>query len=492
VFHNRKHDVLALRDLGIEVAHKRAYDTMLMSHFVDENIRNKGLEYLSKRYGGKPKARTDEMDVFIKAFGWDWIPVEIMAPYAIRDAEVTYELYEKLLPTFRGEGFDGPLWQRELRFSDLISRMEVMGVSVDRALCKSESAYGHERMEEIRNELGLNPASPKDLEFLLIDSLGLAVEERTPTGAPSFNKKAMALYEEQLEQRHDPTAALVLEYRGWQKTVSSNYDAYLDLVTPAGTLHPNFKLHGTRTGRLSCEKPNLQQLPRSSPKRWNGNLKRAFLARPGYRLYEADYSNLELRLCAVYSQEPNLLNPLAQGFKPFDVMAEQLGWPRQNCKTFTYATLYGGGDRRISNLFALDRHQAAAMRQEWFASYPLVQAASDRATRLARQRGYVSMWTGRRRHLRHPDDWHKAFNALLQGGAAELVKSVMLNLAQVIDWDSCRMLLQVHDSVVFEIAQGTEDRWLPIIREVMQDVGTLHAQFGRIPFPVEIKEWASE
>lgn len=490
VCHNLKHDELALANLGIDIKKKKRYCTMLMAHWVNENLPNKSLEYVSKHYGGRPKDKSALMEQFIKVFGWGGVPVEIMRPYAETDAELPYFLFEKIYPTFQAEGFDGPLWERELKFVDLIQRMEAIGVLIDQDLCEQEIEYGTERMQVIRKELnGLNPMSGKDLHFLLIDQLGLPVQKLTDKGAVSFDKEAMEAYEQILELRKDPTASRILEYRGWQKTVSSNYESYMSLLSHKGTVHPNFKLWGPRTTRLSCEKPNLQQIPRSSANRWNGRLKKAFLPRPGFRNYEFDYANLEFRLAAVYSQEPNMILPLSQGFKPFDAMAEQLGWERQDCKTFTYATLYGGGIKRIRDLFDIPFEEAKQRRSDWFGTYPAVQVSSNKASRLAERRGYVSLWTGRRRHLSR-NEGYKAFNSLLQGGAAELVKSVMLALDEVIDWDECSMLIQVHDSIWFQIATGTEDKWIPIIREIMENVSAHNKHFGKIPFPVDMKEIA--
>lgn len=488
LMHNAKHDILALEQIGINVRHKKYYCTMLEAHFVNENLPNKGLDYVSKWCGGQPKNASKLMDKFIKQMGWGAIPVEVMRPYAENDACLPYHIHNKLYPTFVAEGYDGELWEREKRFTDLIMKMEALGIAIDSDLCEKEIEIGTQRMQTILDDLKLNPMSGPDLKKLLIDQMGLPVQKHTATGRPSFDKEAMGLYEQILELRNDDTAQKVLEYRGWQKTISSNYHSYLELQSGNGNLHPSFKLHGTRSGRLSCEKPNLQQIPRSSPKRWNGKLKKAFRPRLGFRIYEADYSNLELRLAAVYSQEPNLMGPLAEGFKPFDVMAEQLAWERQDCKTFTYATLYGGGNGRIADLFDISLKDAQKMRQNWFGNYPEILSASRKASRLAERRGYIALWTGRRRHL-GKSEGYKAFNSLLQGGAAELVKSVMLALDEVIDWVECRMLLQVHDSVVFEIAKGREDYWLSKIREVMENVGAFHPQFGKIPFPVDIKEY---
>ncbi|MFI6737426.1 DNA polymerase [Nonomuraea sp. NPDC050451] len=494
VMHNAKHDILALENLGINVRDKLYYCTMLETHFVNENLPNKGLDYVSKWLGGTPKVKSDLMAKFIKWGGWEAIPSDVIWEYAEHDACLAYYIHDKMYPRFKAEGYDGELWERERKFTDLIMRMERLGVPIDQDLCEQEIAYGTERMETILRELKHNPMSGADLKKLLIDEMGIPSQKDTPTGRPSFDKEAMGLYETILEQRNDRTAQAILEYRGWQKTLSSNYRSYLELQSGNGTLHPSFKLHGTRSGRLSCEKPNLQQIPRSSPKRWNGSLKRAFRARPGYRLFEADYSNLELRLAAVYSKEPNLVGPLQQGYKPFDSMAELLhgveytDQQRQDVKVQTYMTLYGSGIKRLKDVFGLEHEEAKKRRSDWFGAYPEILKASQKAARLAERRGYVAMWTGRRRHLTQKEGY-KAFNSLLQGGAAELVKSVMLALDEVIDWVECRMLLQVHDSVVFEIAIGTEDKWLPLIRETMERVSAFHPQFGTVPFPVDIKEF---
>lgn len=278
VFHNAKHDIKALQYFGIECT-DNYYDTMLMTHFIREELPSKSLDYVSKTYGGDPKNRGKVMQKIIDRFGWGAVPIEMMTPYASNDAKITGELFMKLLPTFRKEGFDSGLWSTEKEFTRVISDMEVLGVQIDRELSERESYIGGIRLEEIQELLGLNPGSHKDMTELFINRLGLPpMKPSAKTGEPSFDKEVMTEYEMILEQRQDPTAKLVFEWRGWSKTVTSNYRPYLSL-SYNDILHPSYKLHGTRTSRLSCEKPNLQQIPRESPKRWNGKLKRAFIAR---------------------------------------------------------------------------------------------------------------------------------------------------------------------------------------------------------------------
>jgi DNA polymerase-1 len=171
------------------------------------------------------------------------------------------------------------LWEIEQDFIRLIARIKQRGIKVDSEFSRKKAIEGTRILNQISASLGWNPGSPQQLGKYLITDLGLPVLKRTPNGAPSFDKEALTEYELHLDATGDETASKVLEYRGWQKTVSSNFQAYLDLMDENEILHPNYKVHGTRTGRLSCEKPNLQQIPRESVKPWNGDVKKAFIVR---------------------------------------------------------------------------------------------------------------------------------------------------------------------------------------------------------------------
>lgn len=492
VFHNAKHDLRSLKALGIDYQGK-FYDTMLMAHMTDENLYSKELDYLSKHFGGDPKRKSEEMEMLIKAFGWAAVPVDYIRPYGANDAYITGELFHKLLPDFQEQGFDDEIWNTEQKFIRLIAKIEDNGIPVDTDLCERELLRGLDAMKRIERDLGFNPASPIALGKFLLDDLKLPpYYKKTKGGKHTFNKNAMRYYDELLSLTDDTRAQQILAYRGWQKTTSSNYRRYLELLGPDGRLRANYKLHGTHTGRLSCADPNLQQIPRTSPNDWNGHLKKAFIAGEGFTAWEADFSQLEFRLGSAYGKVTRLIDIFADDSRDiFTEMSKDLGMSRQNTKTLNYTLQFGGGAQRIADVFGVSHSTAKGIIRNYFNQYPGLAKASSQAKYLAEKRGYVKYWTGRRRHF--ADRWEegrKAFNAICQGGAFEIVKRRMIALDEAgLNNPECRMDLQVHDSVRFEIARGKEDIYLPEIRRIMEAVND-DFNFG-LRFKVEIGEWGT-
>lgn len=377
------------------------------------------------------------------------------------------------------------LWEIESDFIRLIAQMKATGIKIDKKFCKEHLIKGEEICRVIKSELGWNPGSPKQIGEFLINKMGYPVVKRSlKTNEPSFDKFALEEYELMLEADGSDVAKKILRYRGWQKTVSSNYRAYLDLCDRDAILHPNYKLHGTVTGRSSCERPNLQQIPRESEKEWNGDLVKAFIPRQqNYRLITFDYAQLEMRLAAAVAREHELLEAFAEGIDIFDAMSERLGWPRQDIKTFNYATLYGAGRKRIALIFGKDLDTADDMIADFFGAYKGLRDISKKAELLAKHQKYIEYWTGRRRHLK--DDYRKAFNAYVQGGAFEIVKRSMLRLAETLN---PKMVLTVHDSVVLELPQNTPVAFLDDVKCILEDVPE-SKEMG-VHFKVDYKNWS--
>lgn len=353
------------------------------------------------------------------------------------------------------------LWETESDFIRLMARVKQRGIKIDVPFSRAKAIEGTRELNRISSKLGWNPGSPQQLGKYLIDDLGLPVLKQTPNGKPSFDKEALAEYELYLQPLLDNTAHEVLTYRGWSKTVSSNYQAYLDLMDENEILHPNYKVHGTRTARLSCEKPNLQQIPRSNPKPWNGDVKKAFIVRDhGLHHYSFDFKQVEFRLAAAYAQEADLLEVFNSGADIFTEMSIRLARPRHQIKTFVYSTLYGAGKAKVALVLGLPRSESDELYDEYHGNWPGFRRISEKATKLASNDGYIDYWTGRRRHL-HKGEAHKAFNSIIQGGAFEIVKRRMLALK------SEPIVLQVHDSITCESDSSYDtDR----VKRIMEDV----------------------
>lgn len=490
--HNLKFDILSLKSLGI-IAPPDSRCSMLAAHNVKEDQLSFALDYQARNVLGIPgKMRDDDFENIKKAFGWGGIPSYAMADYGAHDAVLHLAVHDYYWPRFMDEEPDNPeRWKVELDFLYLLNKIETQGIEVDLDLAQQQILMGEFRMTELMDDLGYNPGSRKDLEKLLIEDLGLPIfpGQRSAAGNLSFAKKFMEEYEEILlyspKYQNSPVAGNILEYRGYQKAVSSYWKAYLRLVSPDGRLRPNFMQHGTKTGRLSCRDPNLQQIPRVTEKPWNRRVKSGFLARSGYTLWEADYSQLEMRLQAAYSKEPLLIEVFNDDSRDlFTEMAKELGLERHEAKTLNYALGYGARPKKVAMMLGRTEMQGERIYNNYFRTYSKLHDLTENATRKAKHQGFIRYWTNRRRHFNSPQmEAHKALNSVMQGGAAEIVKRTMIRLDKELD-PECLMELQVHDSVWFEIPEGQEKKHLPEIKRIMEDV---QPNFG-IPFKVDIHE----
>jgi DNA polymerase-1 len=491
VFHNLKFDLHSLATIGFSPRGK-LFDTLNMAHLVNEEWPSKSLDWLSRKLLGDGKTK-DRVQGWTEAFGWASVPPGLMAAYAQQDAELTLRLFETLWPKMREQELH-VLWPTERQFAKLLTEIEARGVAVDVDFCAYMQRKGEERMQDLVDELGFNPASPIELGEFLLDTLKLPIlkrgkpSKRFPEGRPSFDKKVMEEYEEvYLPALDSPAARLVLEYRGWAKAVSSLYLPLQRMVSPDGRVRCNFKQHGTVTGRLSCSEPNLQQIPKSTDKPWNGQAKKSFTTASGWELYGYDYSQLELRLAAAYGREQWLLDIFADDEKDvFSEWASTVGVERGVIKTYTYATLYGAGLPKVAATLGRPVGEVEETFNRFKESIASIGHVSRRATQRAESRGYVKMWSGRRRHFGFREDCHKAFNSLLQGGGAEVVKRAMIAIDDDprINKDECRIVLQVHDEIVFEMQEGARQKYEPYIIEHM----TNFPDFG-VHFKVEGKVW---
>lgn len=508
VAHNAVHDLRFLKRYGVDFRGK-FYCSMLMAHWINEEEYDYSLDALGRIYNLKSrKTKPKHMEDFIATEGWDKVPISWMDEYSAIDSFTELELFNKELPLFQEQGFDGPLWDVEQEFiRDVMAPMMERGIRMDLEFAASEYLKGISKMEKLKKDLGFNPGSSIAMTKFAKE-LGLPVVKHTSSCEPckkrqpvsshegkmSFDKEAMKEYEVILEHQNDPRASMVLAYKGWQKTTSSNYKPYMELSVN-GILHPGYKLHGTKTGRLSCANPNLQQIPKSSDKEWNGNLKRTFISREGFRLWSIDYSQLQFRMTCAYAQQWDLIKVFNDALRDiFTEMATDMAWIRDNVKTLVYLILFGGGGTRASHAFNTSFIKGKAIVDKFNRKYPEIPAVAKEAERAARAQGYVSYWTGRRRHFRGGAPFYRAFNAVIQGGEAEIIKRAMIQIQKEVCDDNCFLVLQIHDEIVVEITEGMEDIYLPRIQKVMEDVPKAFCEYveTHVDFRTSVNEWGKK
>jgi len=452
IAHNMKFDYIVLKRHGIELPVGNLWCTMMLSVYINENhIVGHDLDAVMTRFLGVRKKTVEA--AALKKFGWVNAPVHYMAQYAEQDCSPLPELYDALLDKSQlqhiqfWEQFDRP-------FMLLLAEIEMNGILIDRELCAELQQQCQARLQEIRKQLGFDPAKPSQLHPKLFSDpplgLGLRASSFTPTGKPQVSL-------EWLQGVGHPTTALVYEYRKISKQLSSYFSSYLDLTTRENPrLHPTFKQHGTETGRLSCENPNLQQIPREEYK--DASVKRLFLPEPGKELWEIDYRTIEYRLQAVYAESRQLLD-LFENEGDFhqlvaDDVSRKAGIPitRQRAKTINYLMSFGGGPRVLQAQLGTSFSVAKEIHEAYKAAYPEIFEKAWEAQQVAEADMQIDMWSGRTRHFVYPGEAHKAFNAVIQGGSFEIVKRSMLLLHAA----GFSISNQVHDSVWLNVDNEKE------------------------------------
>lgn len=506
IFANAPFDILSLQTINIDVEQTNWFDICNMAHFVNENWpKNKGVESLAQHYLKEPGKIVDEFVEAEKKSGNMNITPEQMYDYAVMDAVSTWRIWDVLKDNPNWLELPEDLWPRKRDLVCVLLAMKRRGVRIDVPLAQEQIAIGEGEMKRLAIELGYPPKPTKKdpdplpvlgpiaLTEIFLDRLQLPVIKRSEkTNKPSFDKEVMAEYDLILERIDSTEAKLVKAYRGWQKTVSAAYRPYVELLESDGRLRCSYKTHGTVTGRLSCSEPNLQQIPKESDKVWNGKVKHCFIAKPGYTLINADFSQLELRLGTAYADEEQLRQVFAEDRDIFDEMSGSLGFDRQTTKTFVYSTQYGAGTNRIMHAFGVTKQQAAMMLRNYRNTYPKFAMFSDRCAAAAERANKIKIWSGRFRHFRYSSESYKAMNSVIQGGAADVVERVMVQVFNDIDCDDCQMLLQVHDSITFEVKTELVDYYIPRIKACMEDVARAvgHDKFD-VKFAVEVGLWVN-
>ena len=435
------------------------------------------------------------------------VSVEEAARYSGEDADITLRLAHRLFPQLAEEGMQSLFSEIEVPLALVLGKMELAGIRIDEHLLASLSGEFGERRRQLEAEIyqmageTFNIASPKQLQTILFEKLGLPRGKKTSTGSSTDSSVLEALAEKY------PLPAKIIDYRGFAKLQSTYVDALPKLIHPkTGRVHTSFNQTVTATGRLSSSNPNLQNIPIRSEE--GRRIRQAFIAEPGHVLLSADYSQIELRLLAHLSEDPLLMESFQKeqdvhtrtASELFQVpVAKVSGDQRRQAKTINFGIIYGMGALRLARSLDIPTKTAQEYITQYFARYQRIKGYMDSILVEGRARGFVTTLFGRRRYV--PDLQSKnaqlvaaaeraTINTPIQGTAADLIKKAMVAIDRRLSDDGLRtrMVLQVHDELLFEVPEKEVKKVEKLVRETMESVMTLC-----VPLRVEVgvgKNWA--
>ena len=489
---NFKYDLTIFARNGIDVQGV-AFDTMLESYVLNSTGRH-NMDDLAKRYLGHQTISFEEIAGKGKnQLTFNQIPLEQATEYAAEDADVTMKLQQVLWEKLSKEPTLEKLFKEmELPLLGVLSRMERRGVLIDSDALFLQSNEIANRLSELEEQAYVlagqpfNLASTKQLQEILFNKLGLPVIQKTPKGAPSTNEEVL----EELAFSHELPKVLV-EHRGLSKLKSTYTDKLPQMVNPqTGRVHTSYHQAVTATGRLSSSDPNLQNIPIRNEE--GRRIRQAFIAREGFTVVAADYSQIELRIMAHLSQDQGLINAFTQGkdihrstaAEIFGVALDEVtSEQRRNAKAINFGLIYGMSAFGLSRQLGIGRADAQSYMDLYFKRYPGVQTFMHDIREKAKAQGYVETLFGRRLYLpdinssngmRRKAAERVAINAPMQGTAADIIKRAMIQLDQTLQNDpDIAMIMQVHDELVFEVRSEKVAFYSELIKTQMESAADL-------------------
>nr|WP_279011708.1 DNA polymerase I [Aeromonas jandaei] len=492
---NLKYDRNVLLNHGIELQ-GIAYDTMLESYVLNSTASRHDMDSLARKYlNAETISFEDIAGKGVKQLTFNQIELEQAAPYAAEDADITLRLHQALWGKLSAEpGLAKVFSEIELPLLPVLARMERLGTTIEPKLLHQQSQEIEVRLAELEkqaHELAgqeFNLSSPKQLGEILFTKLGLPIIKKTPKGAPSTAEEVLAELAETYE-----LPRLLMEHRGLAKLKSTYTDKLPLMIKPqTGRVHTSYHQAVAATGRLSSTDPNLQNIPVRNEQ--GRRIRQAFIPCAGYKLVAADYSQIELRIMAHLSGDKGLLTAFAEGKDIHKATAAEVfgvaldavtSDMRRSAKAINFGLIYGMSAFGLAKQLGIGRAEAQKYMDLYFERYPGVLEYMERTRQQAEAQGYVETLFGRRLYL--PDIKSRnaglrkaaeraAINAPMQGTAADIIKRAMIN---VDDWirgiedESIRMLMQVHDELVFEIREEKLEEYIAIIKEKMSAAAEL-------------------
>ena len=505
---NLKYDanVLANHDITMSGI---GHDTMLESYVLNSTATRHNMDALAQKYLGQETIHYEDVaGKGAKQIGFDQVAIEVAAPYAAEDADITLRLHQWLFSKLEKIDTLKSVYQEiEMPLVPVLARMEQAGVLVDAQMLLLQSGELTTKITALEAQAHdvagqpFNLGSPKQIQEILYDKLGLPILKKTPKGQPSTAENVL-----QDLAVDFPLPRLILEHRSLSKLRSTYTDKLPKQVNPVtGRVHTSYHQAVAATGRLSSSDPNLQNIPVRSEE--GRRIRQAFIAESGYTVLAADYSQIELRIMAHLSQDAGLLQAFKDGLdvhkataaEVFGVGLEQVeSHQRRSAKAINFGLIYGMSAFGLAKQLDIDRGAAQGYINLYFERYPGVKQYMDETRELAREQGYVETLFGRRLYL--PDINAKngqrrqyaertAINAPMQGTAADIIKLAMLAVDDWLQTDqpNVSMVMQVHDELVFEVESKCLDEVSRVIKQKMSGAASLD-----VPLVVDVgvgKNW---
>jgi len=506
VAQNLKYDWLVMRRYGIEV---QGYDdTMLISYALDAGLGGQGMDALSERWlGHKPIPYKEVAGSGKAAVTFDFVDIDKATAYAAEDADVTLRLWQVLKPRLAADGLASVYERLERPMAPVLARMEERGIRVDRQILSRLSgdfAQGAAALEDEIQEMAgetFNVGSPKQLGDILFGKMGLPGGTKTKTGQWSTSAQVL----EDLAAEGHALPRKIVEWRQLTKLKSTYTDALPGYINPeTNRVHTSYALAATTTGRLSSSDPNLQNIPiRTAEGR---KIRAAFIADKGNRLVSADYSQIELRVLAHVADIDALKQAFADGVDIHAMTASEMfnvpvkNMPpevRRRAKAINFGIIYGISAFGLANQLGIPRSEAGDYIKTYFQRFPGIKDYMDSTKAYARENGYVETIFGRRAH--YPDikssnphmrsfNERAAINAPIQGSAADIIRRAMVRMDAALHEAglSARMLLQVHDELVFEVPEAEVEPTITLVSDIMQNAA-LPAVAMKVPLQVDAR-----
>ena len=466
-------------------------DVELISYALDAGRGSHDIESLAQRWLGHTALSYGELIGSGKnRLTFDQVTVDRATAYAAEYADLTLRLWQVLKPRLVAERMNTVYETLERPMIGTLARMERRGITIDRQVLSrlsGEFAQTAARLEAEIQELAgepINVGSPKQIGDIMFGKMGLPGGSKTKTGAWSTSAQIL---DELAEQGHD-FPRKILDWRQVSKLKSTYTDALPEYVNPqTKRVHTTYALAATTTGRLSSNEPNLQNIPVRNEE--GRKIRRAFIATPGHKLVSADYSQIELRLLAEIADIPVLKQAFRDGLDIHAMTASEMfgvpvkGMPgeiRRRAKAINFGIIYGISAFGLANQLGIPREEASAYIKKYFERFPGIRAYMDATRDFCREHGYVETLFGRKCHypdIKSPNPSHRAFNeraainARLQGTAADIIRRAMARMDDALAEKklSAKMLLQVHDELIFEVPDDEVAATLPVVQHVMQD-----------------------